>query len=183
LFFHGGGYEPTSVADLVVDGDEVIDTTMRRDWASLEGGATLVKYTPPDYAAFCGSNANGAFDLNLGNGWPSDSPQNDSSGVGGPRKATVRLPAVVDVTSFGVASGGTCGDGPDAAVKGFEIWTRTAGGDWRKAFVGSAPATGKLKTYVPTKGKKNVRFIRFVMVSNHGNSAFMDVLEVSVRGT
>ena len=183
LNFRGGGYEPNAVTDLVVNGNETVDNALNRDWASLEGGATLRKYTPPDYAEFCGSNANGAFDLNLGNGWPSDSPGNDSSGVGGARKATVELPKSVDVTSFGVASGGTCGDGPDSAVKGFEIWTRTASGDWRKAFAGSAPANGRLKTYTPTKGTKNVRFIRFVMVSNHGNPAFMDVLEVTVRGT
>jgi extracellular elastinolytic metalloproteinase len=183
LNFRGGGYEPDAVTDLVVNGDETVDNALNRDWASLEGGATLRKYTPPDYADFCGSNANGAFDLNLGNGWPSDSPRNDSSGVGGARKATVELPKNVDVTSFGVASGGACGDGPDSAVKKFEIWTRTGKGDWRKAVTASAPSNGRLKTYVPAKGTQNVRFVRFVMVSNHGNRAFMDVLEVSVRGT
>jgi len=183
LNFRGGGYEPKAVADLVVNGNETVDNTLNRDWASLDGGATLKKYTPPDYGPFCGSNANGAFDLNLGNGWPSDSPGNDSSGVGGPRKATVELPKSVDVTSFGVASGGTCGDGPDSAVKKFEIWTRTASGDWRMAAEGSAPANGRLKRYLPSRGMKNVRFVRFVMVSNHGNPAFMDVLEVTVRGT
>jgi Zn-dependent metalloprotease len=183
LNFRGGGFEPKAVADLVVNGNETVDAALNRDWASLEGGATLRKYTPPDYAPFCGSNANGAFDLNLGNGWPSDSPGNDSSGVGGARKATVKLPASVDVSSFGVASGGTCGDGPDSAVKGFEIWTRTLNGDWRRAVADSAPSNGRLKTYAPTRGTKNVRFVRFVMLSNHGNAAYMDVLEVTVRGT
>jgi hypothetical protein len=31
-------------------------------------------------------------------------------------------------------------------------------------------------------GKQNVRFIRFIMKSNHGDPIFMDVLEVTVRG-
>ena len=39
-----------------------------------------------------------------------------------------------------------------------------------------------LKTFVPKTGKANVRFVRFTMLSNHGDPLFMDVMEFRVRG-
>ena len=94
----------------------------------------------------------------------------------------IKLPKAVDVTSFAVASFGACGDGPEAGVKKFKIETKTNGGSWITAFVGKAPSNDKLLTYVPHAGKANVRFVRFTMLSNHGDPLFMDVMELSVRG-
>jgi hypothetical protein len=48
--------------------------------------------------------------------------------------------------------------------------------------VGSAKSNGKLKAYTPNTGKTNVGFVRFTMLSNHGDPLFMDVMEFSVRG-
>ena len=184
FLFAADGYEPRIAPDVVVDGNEMLNRSLFRDWAALSGGAALKSFTPPDYAEFCGTNANGAFDLSLGRGWPSDSAQNDASGVGGPRKTVVRLAATVDVVSFAVASGPTCGDGPKAAVKHFKIQTRTSNtAPWKLAVDAKAKKDGVLRTYKPKKGFKNVQTIRFVMLSNFGHPAFMDVLEVSVRGT
>jgi hypothetical protein len=106
----------------------------------------------------------------------------EGSNNDGPRKVVIKLPKVVDVTSFAVASTGACGDGPESGVKKFKIETKSAGGNWITAFVGTAPNNGKLLTYVPHKGKANVRFVRFTMLSNHGDPLFMDVMELSVRG-
>jgi hypothetical protein len=92
------------------------------------------------------------------------------------------LPKAVDVKSFAVASTGACGDGPEAGVKRFKVETKRAGGRWITAFVGDAPNNGKLMTYVPRNGKVGVRFVRFTMLSNHGDDLFMDVMEFSVRG-
>ena len=36
---------------------------------------------------------------------------------------------------------------------------------------------------MPKAGKANVRFVRFTMLSNHGDTLFMDVMEFSVRGS
>ncbi len=178
----GAGYEPFRVP-VTVDGDERLDVELVRDWAATVGGARVLSFTPPDYSPFCGVGAEGAFDLSLGSGWASDSPRNDDSGVTGARSAVVRLPRMVDVTTFGVASGGTCGDGPDAGVKRFQIQTRGRHGPWVTAVRGRSRANGVLRTFTPTQGTANVRMIRFVMLSNHGNPDFMDVLEVTVRGT
>ena len=104
------------------------------------------------------------------------------SHVKGPRKVVIKLPKAVDVSSFAVASYGACGDGPSAGVKKFKIETKTNGGPWITAFVGTAPSNDKLMTYVPHAGTANVRFVRFTMLSNHGDPLFMDVMELSVRG-
>jgi extracellular elastinolytic metalloproteinase len=183
LVVDGLGYEQRT-RSVDVDGDEVVDVKLVRDWAALEGGAELVSFTPPDYEAFCGVHANGAFDLSLSSGWPSDAPNStEGSNTTGPRRAVVELPKRVDVTSFGVASGGTCGDGSDAGVKGFAIQTkRSSNANWVTAVSGSVPANGRLRVFRATAGTQNVRFVRFIMKTNHGNRLFMDVLEVTVRG-
>jgi hypothetical protein len=181
--FTADGYELKTQQDVVVAGDISIDKALFRDWAALSAGATLKSFTPPDYFDFCGTNANGAFDLNLGSGWPSDSVSNGDSGVTGPRRAIVRLPQTVDVTSFGVASGGACGDDFTAGVKHFQIQTRTnSDAPWKTAVDAKAKSDGVLRSFDATAGKKNVKIVRFVMLSNHGDPFFMDVLEVTVRG-
>ena len=182
--FTADGYELKTQQDVVVAGDISIDKALFRDWAALSAGATLKSFTPPDYFDFCGTNANGAFDLNLGSGWPSDSVGNGDSGVTGPRRAIVRLPQAVDVTSFGVASGGACGDDFTAGVKHFQIQTRTnSDAPWKTAVDAKAKSDGVLRSYDATAGKKNVKIVRFVMLSNFGDPFFMDVLEVTVRGS
>jgi extracellular elastinolytic metalloproteinase len=182
LVVDGVGYEQ-KILRVAVNGAERVNVELVRDWAALEGGARLRSFSPPDYAEFCGVNADGAFDLSLSAGWPSDAPGSEAgSNFTGPRKAIVKLPKAVDVRSFGVASGGTCGDSADAGVKRFTIETRTADGDWVVAVSATAEADGVLHTFRARAGRQNVRFVRFTMKSNHGDELFMDVLEVTVRG-
>jgi extracellular elastinolytic metalloproteinase len=178
----GGGYEPILMGNLQVTGDLTLSVKLIRDWASIEGGAKVGKFTPPDYGPFgCGPEQ--MLDLNLGTGWGSDAVGSTSgSHIKGPRKVVITLPKAVDITTFAVASTGACGDGPEAGVKRFKVETKTAGGGWITAFIGDAPSNGKLLTYVPKTGKDNVRFVRFTMLSNHGDKLFMDVMEFSVRG-
>jgi hypothetical protein len=177
------GYEQSVARGFVVDGDEVLSRKVNRDWAALEGGAKVVSFTQPDYTPY-GCGPGNAFDLALGAGWGSDAPGNDDSGVDGPRKVVVKLPKAIKVSNFGVASSGTCGDGPESGVKGFTIQTRTQNGDWITVVKANAQNDGELRTYKPngSKGLKKVRFVRFIMRSTHGDDLFMDVLEVTVRG-
>jgi extracellular elastinolytic metalloproteinase len=182
LVVDGFGYEQR-IRGVTVNGDESVEIKLVRDWAALERGARLRSFSPPDYSEFCGLNADGAFDLSLSAGWPSDAPGSQvGSNFTGPRKAVVKLPKAVDVTTFGVASGGTCGDSADAGVKRFTIETRTTRGEWVVAVSAIADADGVLHTFRARAGKQNVRFVRFTMKSNHGDELFMDVLEVTVRG-
>jgi len=168
------GYEQATVTNLAVDGDETVDRAITRDWAAIEGGATLVKASPPDYSDF-GCGPSGAFDLSLGTGWGSDSP--------GPRHVVVKLPKTIDITSFGFDPGNTCGDGPDAATKTFTISTKTAGGKWVLAYSGGKLKIGKLNTLIPSAGAGNVRFVKLVLLTNRGNPSYMDMSELTVRGS
>ncbi len=42
-------YESINLKNVVVDGDETVNGKLVRDWAALEGGAKLKKFSPPDY--------------------------------------------------------------------------------------------------------------------------------------
>ena len=175
-------YEPIDLQNIVVDGDETVNGKLVRDWAAIEGGAKLKKFSPPDYSDF-GCGPGGAFDLSLGAGWGSDAVGSDfGSNYTGPRKVTVKLAKVVDITRFAVASGGTCGDGPEAGVKKFRVQTKGKLGGWVTALTGSVAANAEFKVFKAKTGNKNVLYVRFTMLSNHGDPLFMDMLELSVRG-
>jgi hypothetical protein len=168
--------------DVTVNGDKTVKLNLTRDWASLGGGATLKKFTGPDYSPFCGPAY--AWDTTLSTGWGSDHPDSDASGSTGPRINVVKLPRAIDVSTFGFATSGTCGDGPEAAVKVFEIQTKTGSGSWETAYRRSGSLQlGVLHTLEPNKGTgKSVRFVKLIMKDNYGDPLFMDMLELSVRG-
>jgi len=168
------GYEQATISNLAVDGDETVDRQITRDWAALEGGATLVKASPPDYSNF-GCGPSGAFDLSLDTGWGSDAP--------GPRSIVVKLPHVTDISAFGFDPGNTCGDGPDAATKTFKIYAKKAGGGWVLAYAGGRLKTGRLNKLIPVAGASDVRFVKLVLLTNRGNPSYMDMSELTVRGT
>ena len=47
---------------------------------------------------------------------------------------------------------------------------------------GSVVANGKFVVFTSRIGTGNVRYVRFTMLTNHGDPLFMDMLELSVRG-
>ena len=177
------GLETLVLHDVRVDGTEVLDRAVVRDWAALDGGARIVSFTPPDYSEY-GCGPTGALDRTLGAGWGSDAPDSTyGSPRTGPRSLVVRLPKVVDVTSFGIDPGATCGDGPAAAVKAFDLHTRTATGGWiLAARRTTALPQGVLTRIAPVAGTADVRFVKLTMRSNRGDPTFMDMSELSVRG-
>ena len=95
----GNGYEPVVISGLAVTGDLTLNRKVIRDWAAIEGGATVGKFTPPDYGPFgCGPEQ--LLDLNLGTGWGSDAVGSTAgSNNDGPRKVVIKLPKVVDITT------------------------------------------------------------------------------------
>jgi hypothetical protein len=168
------GYEQPPRSRLIVDGDETIDRQTTRDWAALEGGAKIVKASPPNYSQY-GCGPTGAFDLSLDTGWGSDAP--------GPRYVVVKLSQTIDLTSFGFDPGDVCGDGPDAATKTFKIFTRKAGETWVLAYSGGKLKTGRLNKLIPSGGTRNVRFVKLVLLTNRGHPSYMDMRELTVRGS
>lgn len=177
-------HEPVLVHGFLVNGTEHLLRTLNRDWAAIEGGAHVLAVTPPNYGVF-GCGPRGAFDLSLTVGWGSDAPKSQfGSHVTGPRTVVIRLPRAVDIRSFGVDPGPACGDPLSAAVRSFRIQTRTLHGPWVTALarLKVLPA-GRLNRLLPQRGKKNVIAVRLTMLSNRGNPYFMDMSELSVRGS
>ncbi len=168
---------------MLVNGTEHVLRRIYRDWASTEGGARVVRATPPNYSVFGCGPAN-AFDLTSENGWGSDAPGSRfGSNVTGPRSVVVRLPKPVNIVSFGFDPHAACGDPLNASVRAFTIQTRTATGPWTTAFSRTvALRVGRLNRLIPHQGRRRVVFVRLTLVNNRGNPSFMDMSELSVRG-
>jgi hypothetical protein len=176
LFVDRRAYDVLRTRLRVDQRDEVRTFRPVRDWAAADGGARIESFTGPDYTPF-GCGPRGAIDRSLITGWGSKQPT--------PRQIVIRLPRAVDVSSFGVDPGATCGDLPGAGTERFDIYTRTATGSWVRAWrQTSALAGGTMHRLVPTAGRANVRYVRFVMVSNRDpGNVFVDLSELSVRGS
>jgi hypothetical protein len=145
---------------------------MRRDWASVEGGATIASSSPPDYSSF-GCGARQGFDLSQGTGWGSDV---------GTRVAVVHLPRKIDVKQLQMDPAATCGDPTNASLQNFTVQTRTsATGAWTTAWsnTNALPIHSFTSFGVTRPGVTDVKLI---MQSNRGNAQFMDMSELMVLG-
>jgi hypothetical protein len=178
------GYEPSPLKISVQSPTVTVNRAVHFDWASLSAGSSVQSFTPPNYSAF-GCGPQGAVDLTDGSGWGSDAPGNGGSGVFGPRQITIRLPRAVNVTTFAVDPSPACGDSTAAAVKAFKIETKTASGSFRVAVNHqTALPIGHFTTLTPAApASSHVLFVRFTMISNRGDHRFMDMTELSVRGS
>ncbi len=169
------GYDPTTTVNVNQATVNLGQVDVNRDWAALSGGATIASADPPDFSTF-GCGPDGAFDLNTASGWGSALPT--------PRQITVRLPHAVNITNFALDPDPVCGDPSSAAVKGFEIETKTASGGFVTAVNhGAAVPLGGFTTVTPSAGAHNVLFVRFTMLSNRGEPRFVDMTELLVHGT
>jgi hypothetical protein len=177
------GFEPVTATNVSITGNKVLNFQIRRDWAAISGGAVVKSFTKPNYTPF-GCGPAGAFDISQGSGWGSDAPGNGSSGVTGPRSVVLQLPRAVNISTFAIDPGATCGDNPPAGVKAFTISTRkTATASWIVAVNNTAALSeGVFHTLTPSAGKAGVRFIKLTMKTNRGDPAFMDVSELLVHG-
>jgi extracellular elastinolytic metalloproteinase len=146
--------------------------TMRRDWASVEGGATLNSASPPDYTPFgCGPKQ--GFDLSQGTGWGSDV---------GTRSVIVHLPKKLDVKQFQMDPAATCGDPSNAALQNFTVQTRTSStGTFTTAWSNTNALPQHSFTAFPVT-KPGVTDVKLIMQSNSGNAQFMDMSELMVFG-
>jgi hypothetical protein len=123
-----------------------------------------------------------------------------------PKYVVVRLPEPVNVATFGVDPGATCGDGPTAGTKDFRVETSTAttlpapaDPSWRLAAQGTFTDADqhRLNPVTPGVGSATaVRFVRFTMLSPQvpgvfattcvtsgaSGCSFMDMSELAVFG-
>jgi hypothetical protein len=176
----------------------VENATLRRDWASQTGGASVTDFNGPDYSPACGPD--GAIDNSLSTGWGSTTGDNagDPTNVFVPKHITVQMPQGVNITSFAVDPSATCGDGGSASTGSFQIETSPDGTTWTTAATGSFTAAdrGRLNPVAPTAGSQGAKFVRFTILGNQtpdfatncpngafSGCSFTDLTELEVYGT
>lgn len=192
------GHEPDSAAVNVVGGQRTdFNPSLRRDWASASGGASIDSFTGPDYT-FYGCGPINAIDLSHGAGWGSETTADgspaDSEDDVDPKQIVIELPEQITATGFGVNPTATCGDPGSASTAGYEIYVaETPAGPW-----GSPAAEGtftvadrgtmvEIPLGAPIPG---VGAVKYVMVSpqvpdwsgcpfDYAGCVYMDTTEVA----
>jgi hypothetical protein len=171
-----------------------------RDWASALKGASVSAFNGPDFTAF-GCGPINAIDQQQGVGWgsTSDLGPDGKPSANTPKFIVVKLPAAIDISTFGVDPSNTCGDSPSAATGDFKIETSADGTTYQVAAEGQfTPADlGRVNSVTPNAGTGDgVQFVRFTMIAPQvfqipGASCpgpfsgcdFMDMSELEVYGS
>ncbi|WP_322938018.1 M36 family metallopeptidase [Nocardioides bizhenqiangii] len=192
------GYEPESEAVTVV-GQQTTDfnPSLRRDWASASGGASIASFTGPDLTDIgCGPIQ--AIDLSQGSGWGSDTTATgdpaDSEDDVDPKEIVIELPQQITLTEFGVNPSNTCGDPGSASTAGYEIYVApTPSGPWGAPVADGTftPEDRGTMVEIPVGAPiPNVGAVRYVMLSpqvpdwsgcpfDYAGCQFMDTTEVA----
>jgi extracellular elastinolytic metalloproteinase len=186
------GFDQVVSANVQVGGGQTAtqDFAIRRDWASLSGGATVA--VSDDSGADFGCGGDQLIDQNEGVGWSPFNPSSTDPGnphAGNPT-ATVHLPQTITVRAFLADPGNTCGDDDSATTKGYRIETSPDGTHWTIAVQGNFASADahRLNTVTPTAGTQNVRFVRLTLLSPQNacgscsGADFIDFSELEVLG-
>ena len=202
---NGSGYDAVERRAVAVTSGATtaLNLVLRRDWAARAGGTTVSTDTDATADPFgCGPSA--AIDQDPGIGWSAYNPTSpkypaptlaNHLTAGQPPSMTIQLPRPVDITSFEVDPGNTCGDGASATTKDFTIETSQDGASFTTAYDGTTPATefaqsdaGTMKSLTPTAGASAVRYVRVTLLSPQKTGAgfsgddFIDLTEFAVYG-
>ena len=169
------GYATRTFTHVRVGGSATMRVILRRDWASLAGGASIVRFTGPDrtgVAGECGPAA--AVDDSLTTSWLTSAAR--------PRSLTIRLPQPVDISTFAVDPSAICA-GSFSDAKAFDVWTRSAGGAWVLAFRTHDGLPAHRLTQVRLRaGARAVTRVRLVLRSAVRSRTQVEFTELVVRG-
>jgi extracellular elastinolytic metalloproteinase len=168
VFAKGPGFDP-DVQTVTISGNKTIaNFTVRRDWASILGGASIANFNGPDFTGF-GCGPSGAIDQSEGNGWGSTTDGNNGAATGNvtPKFIVVRLPNPVNITEIQVNPSNTCGDGGSASTRGFRIETSTDGTTFSQVATGVfyAGNRGRENTVALSGPLTGIRFVKFWMLN------------------
>jgi hypothetical protein len=156
------------------------DVALRRNWATVPGGARLASATDDTNAgAGCGPAA--AVDGDRNTGWSASASRPPTD----PPTLTVELPATVDVDGLGLEAGSVCGHPAGAALGRYRIDTSPDGASWTTAADGQLAASDRGHAVVvpPAAGASGVRFVRVAMLGAQDAAATeVDLRELQVLG-
>jgi hypothetical protein len=168
VFARSAGYDPQSGVLSVPSRTVTVNWQLRRDWASIGGGATVVDFNGQDFTPFgCGPPS--IFDQSQGSGWSTDVVFTqfgvDESKVE-ERFAIVQLPTAVDIVDLQINPSGTCGDGLSASTGDFVVRTSKDGVTYTLAASGHFGIANRNRMNSVTLAAGtgiDVRFVRYEM--------------------
>ncbi len=153
---------------------DAVDFQITRDWASLDGGASVQSAEGTDYTQFgCGPAQ--AFDQSSGTSWVTDAgAAAGPTGTFDAKSIVVKLPQPVDVANFQVDPSETCGTGTSSATGDLLIETSPNGTTWTTAAhpTFDASSVGHLNTVPATAGQANVLYVRATIEGNQVPAPF-----------
>jgi hypothetical protein len=185
-----GGYDVAVAANVPVTAGATTtrNFSLVRDWASSQGGAAISAFTGPDYSPDCGPSL--AIDGSAFNAWVTDSPARPDDP--GPKSITVKLPAAVNVSAFGINPTTGCNEGITTSLGDFKVETSTDGVSFVTAASGTFTSADdyRLNKIVPGSGTGGgVRYVRLTGVTTQNmnppfrGSVWMSVTEFEVYGS
>ncbi len=200
-FKAAAGYDPAVANNVVVNQDEATtrDMVVRRDWAALDGGATVEQVSDDTGGPF-GCGVAQALDHSPGTTWSAFNPEStdpENPETGDPT-VTIELPQTIDVSAFVMDPSAGCGDGDSATTREYRVETSTDGTTWRTAIDGrganqfTAASIGRFTTKAPAGATgQDTRFVRLTMLNPLDEGAgcggcsgadFIDFTEFKVVG-
>jgi hypothetical protein len=168
VFARGAGYD--TVVQTVSVGARVntVNWAVRRDWAAVGGGGSVVAFNGADFTAD-GCGPVNLIDQSQGAGWVSDA---EGTGTGTdttalqPRFIVVKLPAAVDIAELTINPSTTCGLGGSASTGDFKVETSTDGTTWTLGAQGHFGPTQRVSTPVALAAGSgsDVQYVRYWML-------------------
>jgi hypothetical protein len=196
VFARSAGYDPVSQTVSVAAHATALNWSVRRDWASIGGGSSVVDFNGPDFSDFgCGPSA--LFDQSQGSGWGSDAVLTSGTAIE-PRFVVVKLPSAVSVKELSINPSNTCGDGGSASAGDYRVETSADGTTWTVAASGHFGVGNRNKmNSVPLSAgtTTGVQFVRYTIlgtqVADAGGTCpgafsgcqFVDSVELAVYGS
>lgn len=201
VFARAPGFDPVVQTVTISARANTLNWSLRRDWAALGGGATVVDFNGDDASAFgCGPAA--IFDQSQGSAWSTDAVlinPADQADVD-PRFVIVKLPVAVDIADVQINPSGGCGDGLSASTGKYSVETSPDGTNWTLASTPGAAFDGsnrnRMNSIALNAGATDaVLYLRYTMLGTQlhvsGGSCpgafsacdFVDTVEFAVYGT
>jgi hypothetical protein len=196
IFARSDGYDRQTATMSIASRAQTKDWSLRRDWAALAGGGSVIAFNGPDFTAF-GCGPTGAINQSLGGGWGSTTDYVGSNAT--PKFVTVKLPRAVNIAEIAIDPGNTCGDAGSASTGAYRVETSVDGTTFTVAAQGTFVAADRHRlNSVPLNSGStaSVQYFRFTMLGTQlpGDPAtlcpgpfsgcqFMDMSEIEVYGT
>ncbi|PZS25601.1 MAG: hypothetical protein DLM59_19915 [Pseudonocardiales bacterium] len=191
----GAGFDGRVKTVSVAPRVNVLDWSLRRDWAAPSGGGAVTNSNGEESASFgCGSAA--MIDQSQGSGWSTNRVV--TGGAVTPKFMVIKLPVAVNVSEIAIDPTGSCGDDATASTGPYTLETSTNGTTWTVASAGTFTPADRGRFNSPTlTGTAGVRFIRYTMkdsqavaeghcaggTSDASGCDFIDSTELEVYGS